>query len=594
VKSKKNLHLEHLEDEIINEGYPGAVRAFGIVNSLLDLFEGNATKKINLTVKWDGAPAIIAGPDPETGYFFVATKSAAFGVTPRLAFSEEMIEVFYEGKGDLIETLKHAFRELKPTGMKSVLQGDILFTPSKKKPQNISGIDYITFKPNTIIYAIPTDDPLSQEISDANVGIVFHTTYSGGDTISSMSASFGAINTDALKTKTAWIQSATYTDVSGKITLLSSETITIKQMLAKAKDHATAAKILLNKIANEKEGDLTIGAMFKTFVNKQIREGAEISVKSLAKFEDHAVNIIKGKEGIVQKVETKAKYAGLRAAVQAFIRTNDASFRALFSLYSCLTQIKNIMVQKLDEAQGISAFLETEEGFKVTTPEGYVAVDHNGNAIKLISRLEFSRANFLAIKDWKPAVSQPQVDKPLKTIIFNFSRMNPPTAGHQKVISKVEDLAKTMSADSRVVISHTQDKKKNPLDPQTKLKFTRKFFPRINIDVSSPQKPTFMSVLEELSGKYEKVVIVVGSDRVAEFIEKTAKYNGKLYNFKILEVVSAGERDPDADGVTGISASKMRAFAMNNDFVNFKKGLPKTASEKDAKDLMRAVQEGME
>lgn len=589
-KSDKNTHLEHLEDDIINLGYKGAQRSIAFVEALLQLFQGNSNTKLNITVKWDGAPAVVVGKDPETGLFFVATKHGAFGKEMKLGFSEELIDYHY-GTGPA-EVLKIVFRELKDVGMQDVLQGDVMFTPSIKKNRIIHGVEYITFKPNTIVYSVPVNDPLGKIIDNSNLGIVFHTKYIGRRTVNQMTASFG-VDVSKLKSKTAWIQDASYRDMSGKMTLTSQETKTVSSLLASAKTNATAAKKFLDELSTQ-QSDLTVGYMFKIFVNKLVREGTPINTSSLAKFEAFAIDRISKKEEGMKTVAGKAKYTGLIIEVKKYLQNNALNLRAMTKLYIDLMTMKNILVKKLNEAQGIPTFIETAEGFKATDPEGYVAVDSEGNAVKLVNRMEFSQANFNAVKDWKKTpVGPTELDTNLKTIVFAFGRMNPPTIGHKKLVDKVVSVAKDKNADSVIILSQTQKAPKDPLDPATKLMFAKKMFPNVNVILATKELFSFIKWLESWNGVYDKVVMVAGSDRVSEFETIIHKYNGVEYTFKVVEVVSAGERDPDADGASGISASKMRDFAMKNDYKNFKKGLPSTMRDVDARALFNAVIEGM-
>ena len=470
--SKKNTHLEHLEDDIINLGYKGAQQSIAFVEALLQLFEGNSTGKLNITVKWDGAPAVVVGKDPETGDFFVGTKHAVFSKNQRLAFDEFDINLYYEGKEGLIETLKQVFHELKGMPFDGVLQGDVLFTNRIKKIQNIDNEEQVTFKPNTIMYAVPTNDPVGKKILSSNIGIVFHTKYSGSSSVNEMSASFG-VDVSKLKSKTAWIQDASYQDMSGKMTLTAQETRTVSSHLASAKTHATTAKKFLDELSTHKK-DLTVGYMFKIFVNRLVRDGKAITTSSLAGLEKFAVDRIAEKEQGVKTAAAQQKYAGLKKELQNYLRENAVSLRSMFALYVDLLTVKNLFVKKLNEAQGISTFIETPEGFKVTDPEGYVAVDKKGNAVKLVNRMEFSQANFNAVKDWKQTpIDETTLSTSVKTMVFAFGRMNPPTIGHKKLVDKVLSVASNQKADHLIVLSKTQDKKTNPLDAQTKLKIGR-------------------------------------------------------------------------------------------------------------------------
>ena len=177
-------------------------------------------------------------------------------------------------------------------------------------------------------------------------------------------------------------------------------------------------------------------------------------------------------------------------------------------------------------------------------------------------------------------------------VVCAFGRMSPPTIGHGVLVKKVVDEAKKKKCDHVIYLSKTQDKKKNPLDVNTKVEWAKKMFPGVNILPANQQIRTFIEMIVALNAKYKKLYLVAGSDRVPEYEELLHKYNGKEFNFEHIEVISAGERDPDADGASGMSATKMRAAAADNNLSEFKKGLP-THIHKDAQKMMDDVRKGM-
>ena len=185
-----------------------------------------------------------------------------------------------------------------------------------------------------------------------------------------------------------------------------------------------------------------------------------------------------------------------------------------------------------------------------------------------------------------------------RTVFFTFGRMNPPTTGHEKLMN---ELAKKSGKHSyRVYLSQSVDKKKNPLDYGTKIKTVRKFFPKHarQVMLDKKVKNVFDAVTEIYNDGYKNVSMIVGSDRVNEFTVLLKKYNGVkgrhgLYNFKKINVISAGDRDPDADDVSGMSASKMREAASDGDFTKFSQGLPRNVSNSDAKKVYNEVRRGM-
>jgi hypothetical protein len=590
-ESKQNKHLEHLEDQIINLGAAGAKEAIQFLENLLKTFSGSAQASVNVTVKWDGAPAIVCGKDPETGYFFVGTKHAAFAKNSRLAFNLQDIDAIYAGKGTLVDTLKAAFIHLKDLPFTGVLQGDVMFTSAMKKNRTIDGREYITFRPNTILYAAPVDSDLGKKIDKAEFGVVFHTTYHGRTTVNEMSAEFGAdVSKLRGKNPKAWIEDAFYKDLSGTASLTAAESAKVKKGLDQAKVLSKKCGTFLNELAKG-DTDLSPGYLFKIFVNSLVRTGKLNKKEILSGFGPYVIERIEKKEASVKTATAKERYTGIKKETEAYLRKNDANLRAMVDLFDILITLKNIFVKKLNKIQGISTFIETDSGYKVTAPEGYVAIDKKGNAVKLVDRLEFSMANFNAVKDWGDP--KPAKEEKLRTIVFAYGRMNPPTIGHGQLVKTVMDMAAKEGGDHLIIISHTQDKKKNPLPQEVKLKFARKFWPQANFAGSDSTRPTIIQFLKSFSGKYDKVIMVAGSDRVPEYRTLIDKYNGTEFTFKIVDVVSAGERDPDADGTTGISASKMREFAVNSEFDSFKKGLPSKVSRADALELLMTVRQGL-
>jgi len=186
-------------------------------------------------------------------------------------------------------------------------------------------------------------------------------------------------------------------------------------------------------------------------------------------------------------------------------------------------------------------------------------------------------------------------------VVFSYGRMNPPTIGHQVLINKVHELANQHNAPHEVVLSHTQDGHKNPLTPDQKLAHAQKFFPDTNITTSDSNHPTLLHHAARLNqAGHDHLIMVAGSDRVPEYQKLLNRYNGQpdnkgqtLYKFKKIDVVSAGQRDPDAEGAEGMSASKMREHARNGDYESFKQGIPTHVSDKDSKKLFNDVQGGL-
>ncbi len=223
----KNLHLEHLEDEIINNGVAGGRAAINFLQSLRDMLSGSSRSSINMTVKWDGAPAIFAGIDPSDGKFFVAKKSV-FNVSPKLYKTDA--EIDEDLSGDLNAKFKVALAEFSKLGITGVIQGDLMFTDDLSK-ETIEGVSYYTFQPNTIVYAVPVDSNLGKIMNTAKIGVVWHTTYTGSS-LPEMKASFGVDISKLSKPTSVWMDDASYKDVSGRATFTQKETDAVTKILS--------------------------------------------------------------------------------------------------------------------------------------------------------------------------------------------------------------------------------------------------------------------------------------------------------------------------------------------------------------------------
>ena len=273
TESKKegaNLHLEHIEDEVLNRGVSGARDAINFLQSLRDMLSGHSKSKVNITTKWDGAPAIFCGINPDNGKFFVGTKGV-FNVNAKLNYTDEDIDKNHPGEG-LNAKLKIALRYLPKLGIKGVLQGDMMFVKGDMQDKTIDGIDYITFQPNTIVYAVPSDSKLASMMQAAQLGIVFHTSYTG-KTFSDMKASFNIDIKNLTTTKDVWFRDAYFVDASGTATFTEDETQEINSILSSAgRKFQSISSLTLNRISVSE----TILTYIKTFNNTKVREGLKI------------------------------------------------------------------------------------------------------------------------------------------------------------------------------------------------------------------------------------------------------------------------------------------------------------------------------
>ena len=401
-KGGKNLHLEHLEDEIINYGIDGGRAALNFLQSLRDMMAGSSRSSVNMTVKWDGAPAIFAGIDPEDDKFFVAKKSV-FNVSPKLYKTNK--EIDDDLSGALNSKFKIALSEFSKLGITGVLQGDLMFTDDVGK-DTIDGIKYFTFQPNTIVYAVPMDSQFGKIINKAKIGIVWHTTYSG-NTLQDMKASFGVNISGLKKTSKVWMDDATYKDTSGKSTFTETETQKVTDILSDVGKtfHKINSGSLKKFLALQASMTGAIaGASLKTYNNSKVRAGEIISNPGAhAKGYEKWVEIsIQKQIDKVKSTKGKEKYQNIQKEYIREVRKHTGNLKQIITFQNLLVNAKMQIVKKLNTVKGLTdTFIKTANGFKVTNPEGYVAIDRvSGGAVKLVDRMEFSFNNFTAVKAW--------------------------------------------------------------------------------------------------------------------------------------------------------------------------------------------------
>jgi len=396
----KNTHMEHIEDMIFNDGVQGARLAISSLQQLRDMLAGNASKSVNITVKWDGAPSIFAGVDPSDGEFFVA-KKGIFNKNPQLFKTPGDID--RDLSGELADKFRIALREFRKLGIKSgVFQGDLMFTEGDFSTETYGGKQFLTFQPNTIVYAVEKGTKLARQIEKAKIGVVWHTTYTG-NSLENMKASFGKEIVPKLKdVSSVWMDDANYKDVSGSASFTKEETKEITGHLS------TAGKLfrqLPSEFINMIASDNDIKQITKQFLNTYVRAGVPFPQprkmssdmlkyvnqyfdKQMAKYSTE-----KGKSGVRVKKDKLMKVLGRPSELQS-----------LFEFFNEIVAAKIMVVNKLHKAEGLGTFLRTTNGLKVTDREGYVAIDKlKGGAVKLVDRLEFSKANFSSdvIKGWQ-------------------------------------------------------------------------------------------------------------------------------------------------------------------------------------------------
>ena len=390
----KNTHLEHLEDEIINNGTKGAKTSIEFLKSIKKMLQGGKGGS-NVSVKWDGAPAIFAGINPENGRFFVGTKSI-FNATPKINYT--VSDISRNHGGALADKLAVALKYLPKLGIKNVLQGDLLFTDDKKSAV-VNGERSIVFTPNTITYAVPVaSTSMYSRIRAAKIGIIFHTSYSG-KTMKGLKASFGASVSGLRKNSNVFFDDARYQQ-SEDPGLTKAEEKQFDSAIAMAQGSVYKGGAFIDLIKKDK-GPLSLGVQLKTFFNTYIRSGTKIgNTKVLTNnFEVYFRDKLKKEINDKKTDKAKQKYEEILEAGMKILRPNRKGLYFAIASYITLQTAKKMLLSKLKGIQSIGSFMRTSTGYKATSPEGYVAIN-KGNAVKLVDRLVFSKANFNVAKDW--------------------------------------------------------------------------------------------------------------------------------------------------------------------------------------------------
>ena len=521
-KGGKNLHLEHLEDEIINYGVDGGRAAINFLQSLRDMLAGSSRSSVNMTVKWDGAPAIFAGVDPSDGKFFVAKKSV-FNVSPKLYKTNK--EIDDDLSGNLNSKFKVALAEFSKLGIKGVLQGDLMFTDDIEKTK-IEGVVYYTFQPNTIVYAVPVDSDLGKVMNRAKIGVVWHTTYTGKE-LQDMKASFGVNISGLNKPSSVWMDDATYKDVSGRATFTEKEKDAVTKILSQT--GSTFQRInapLLKKFINLQESlkGVLAGASLKTYNNSKVRVGEIIKNPK-----QHAQGYLKWVEMSIQKQidkvksdKGKEKYMKIQKEYLREFGKHTNNLTNILTFQNLLVDAKMQIIKKLNSVKGLTdTFIKTDNGFKVTNPEGYVAIDRvSGGAVKLVDRMEFLFQQLYCnkgmgqMKTYKELQDDIEFEKTLDDLV-EFKLIS--KAQRRKIALRMKRLVKTAAFKKKVERSKKKianfAKQKVKAAKLAKQKVLDKFYPkykemslaaRVKIDQILQQKHG--GLINKLTQKLGKVV----------------------------------------------------------------------------------------
>lgn len=386
----KNTHLTHAAD-LVFEGYVRTNMAVDFIESVVGMLEGHSKSKLNVTRKWDGAPALFVGINPENDKFFVGTKSVFNKGTAKINYTNA--DITRNHGGGLADKLKVALKELKSVVVGGIYQGDMLFTKSDLEKKDIDGESFVTFTPNTITYAIPSDSDMAKKISKSSMGIAFHTKYTGKD-MESMKASFNVTKKSFKTNSKVLVEDATYFDQSGRASFTAAEMKSVTKEVAKARQLTDANKRGLDWLAGENK----IVALLNIYANSTVKAG-DLTLR----YTDFVAMIKERYEEDAAKLKREANQKNKIAQGKqliSIIQRNKKSMDGIFKLHSVLNKATLLLINKLEGIKSYKTFLKRADGFEVTGEEGFVASDHLGNVIKLVDRLQFSRANMTIAKNW--------------------------------------------------------------------------------------------------------------------------------------------------------------------------------------------------
>ena len=394
-------HLEHLEDEMLNYGVEGCKAAVSFLQELRKML-GCDNSTGFMQTKWDGIPAVVCGIDPRTEEFFIGTKSVFNKDEPKIAASENGIDMYYGHQPDLAEKLKICFKYLSKMEIKGVIQGDFLAAKSDIKTETVHGEKLYTFGNQALTYGIPVDHPIGLKIKSAEMVIVFHTHYKG-DHVPTMNARAGTGETLKEIKEVALINNDT---PMHKVGLNHNEEVKFDSMVKSIESDCKKCGDFLDELVTNtgKTGDEKwhVASYVKQFFNSEIKERRSISSVDTA-FESLYNFYYDKTKAMLDKLKTpatKAQKSKLVHNSQNYLRDNQGKFRSMLSLYKQLQEIKQFVIDKLDHLETFRTFAKTENGYKVTGPEGYV-LHKDGDMVKLVNRLEFSYINFTLAKSWR-------------------------------------------------------------------------------------------------------------------------------------------------------------------------------------------------
>ena len=393
----KRTHLEHIEDIVITDGYEGGRAVLEYFRGLLLTLKGTSSEAMSVSVKWDGAPAVVCGINPDNGKFFVGTKSV-FAKNAKVNYTKKDIASNH-GTDDLGQKLLKCLVHLKKINIQGVVQGDLLFTDEDITRKNIDGKPNLTFTPNTITYAVPEASDLGKQIDAAKVGIIFHTTYTG-DTLADMDAQGGADVSSFTKSNDVFFDNATYKDVSGSAKFTDEETKQFFNGIEKLENLLNNVPRNLSSVLGQNQDFVP---MFQMYINAMVREGklpnnANTFLQGFRKFYNDRMQ--QQMSGLKAQKALQLRQEKMKQMPE-FLNRAKKPLQAMLLFYRAVQTMKAFVLKKMNQAMAIGSFSQTDSGLEVTEPEGFVAVDKAGNAVKLVDRLGFSRRNLTAVSKFK-------------------------------------------------------------------------------------------------------------------------------------------------------------------------------------------------
>ena len=393
----KRTHLEHIEDIIITDGFEGGKAVVEYFRGLLLTLKGTSSEAIQVSVKWDGAPAVVCGVNPDNGKFFVGTKSV-FAKNAKVNYTKKDIAANH-GTDELGQKLLKCLVHLKKLNMQGVFQGDLLFTDEDITRKNIDGKPHLTFTPNTITYAVPEQSELANKIDTAKVGIIFHTTYNG-ENLADMTASGGADITNFSQNNSVFFDNASYKDVSGSAKFTDDETKIFLNELDKLESLLSNVP---RNISNLFGANQDFVPFFQMYINAMVKEGSlpTNSNQFLQGFQKFYIDRMQQQISGLKAQKALALRQDKIKQMPQFLNKLRAPLQRMLSFYKQVQKMKAMILKKMNQAMAIGSFAQTENGLVVTDPEGFVAVDKTGNAVKLVDRLGFSRRNLTAVSKFK-------------------------------------------------------------------------------------------------------------------------------------------------------------------------------------------------